>query len=167
MFTHLSESKVVSNKFTPGLIKYIEENTLDFLKSNKRHWWRYDSQNSVFSLEDIIGKQDPNLDLLSIAISKKLDRFVPVFIIENCERLSTSRRTYDWRYEYEINVDVHLDSLGFACMRSAEQAYQEIETYIVNVLRVNPDKAVPVQVADKDKINQHGFDLKQSFRHRK
>lgn len=50
---------------------------------------------------------------------------------------------------------------------STYEMYQLLAGYCANVLRDNPDTKPPVQVSDKDRIVQHGFDLKQSFRHRK
>jgi hypothetical protein len=34
-------------------------------------------------------------------------------------------------------------------------------------MKESPDIKPPVEIHDKDKITGHGFDLKQSFRHRK
>lgn len=53
------------------------------------------------------------------------------------------------------------------CPLTPQEMYQQLSYYIGNVLRDSPDKQPPVQVSDKDRILQHGFDLKQSFRHRK
>jgi hypothetical protein len=45
-----------------------------------------------------------------------------------------------------------------------EDMWQNIYSCHTNLLRKNPDKAVPVQLADKDRIVKAGFDLKTSFR---
>ncbi len=65
-----------------------------------------------------------------------------------------------------IHVPI-LKDIGFNHVQSPEQTYQDISYYMANVLRENPDVVPPVKIADKDRIVQHGFDLKQSFRHRK
>ena len=46
----------------------------------------------------------------------------------------------------------------------AYQLNQEVEQVIAN--QVNPEHKL-IQISNKDRIVQHGFDLKQSFRHRK
>ena len=58
-----------------------------------------------------------------------------------------------------------LADLGFASIVPAEQMWQDIYSTMINVLRKNPDKAPPVQVAEKYRIEEAGFDLKTSFRH--
>lgn len=47
---------------------------------------------------------------------------------------------------------------------SPEQIWQKLYHFCSNVLRENPDTMQPVQVDDKTKIVQAGFDLKTSFR---
>ena len=64
------------------------------------------------------------------------------------------------------NIPV-LQDLGFASIMSPEQCYQELSQFLGNVLRESPDSKPPVEVEDKFKIVGAGFDLKQSFRHRK
>lgn len=60
-----------------------------------------------------------------------------------------------------------LKDLGLSSLYPAEALYQDIAYFVGNVLHPSPDLAPPVFIADKDKIVQYGFDLKQSFRHRK
>lgn len=59
-----------------------------------------------------------------------------------------------------------LSTTGIQDYVSAEQMYQNIEWYLMNVLRDSPDTKPPVEVSNEQKILQHGFDVKQSFRHR-
>jgi hypothetical protein len=61
----------------------------------------------------------------------------------------------------------NLGELGFASLISPEQMYQDIAYFIGNTINESPDLAPPNHMTDKEKIAQHGFDLKQSFRHRK
>lgn len=58
-----------------------------------------------------------------------------------------------------------LSGLGFPAIVSPEQMWQDIYSTITNVLRKNPDKAPPVEVANQYKIHAAGFDLVTSFRH--
>ncbi len=57
-----------------------------------------------------------------------------------------------------------LSKYGFTSVLSPEQAYQELDYFIGNLMNESPDLDPPVEVSDKDKIVQHGFDLKTSFR---
>ncbi len=94
------------------------------------------------------------IDDLSIAIGQ------PVFIIN---RYYPSQRNESLYIEESIPI---LQNLNFPSIQAPQILYQELEHYISNVLRTNPDTLVPVEVEDKHKITQHGFDIKQSFRHR-
>jgi hypothetical protein len=58
-----------------------------------------------------------------------------------------------------------LGELGFAAIFSAEQAYQNLSYFVGNYLRDSADLNPPAAVSDRDRIVQHGFDLKKSFRH--
>lgn len=56
---------------------------------------------------------------------------------------------------------------GMVALLDSQQTYQEIAYAITNLLNPNPDNTPPIVVSDKYKIQAAGFDLKQSFRHRK
>lgn len=60
-----------------------------------------------------------------------------------------------------------LQDLGFSSIVKPETLYQELAYYISNVMVESADIKPPTQVSNKDRIQQYGFDLKQSFRHRK
>jgi len=51
-------------------------------------------------------------------------------------------------------------------IKSPEILFQDVYSYISNVLRENPDVKPPVEVANENKITAAGFDIKKSFRHR-
>lgn len=174
---YINDSKVLSQKYNSDIYEYLINNSDywdDFYQKKNSYLWNRDDPRRVYRLDDLIGKADSGLDELSKLLTNKMGRPIPMFTIEKDEFNSSTRR---WLHgiekidlpinQLEINVNVCLNDLGFAAIMSAEQAYQHIESYIVNVLRDNPDKIPPVQVDDKIKIGQHGFDLKQSFRHRK
>lgn len=59
------------------------------------------------------------------------------------------------------------DIKGMVALLDPQQTYQEISYAITNLLNTNPDTTPPIVVSDKYKIQAAGFDLKQSFRHRK
>lgn len=58
-----------------------------------------------------------------------------------------------------------LKDYGIASLITPQEMWQNIYTCLTNVLRKNPDKEPPVEVAEKYKIHAAGFDLKTSFRH--
>ena len=70
----------------------------------------------------------------------------------------------------EIVVDSaipRLTNLGMPSLYPAEQLYQDISYFICNTMKDSPDMMPRTEMTDKERILQHGFDLKQSFRHRK
>jgi hypothetical protein len=72
-----------------------------------------------------------------------------------------------WR-NFHIDTDIPiLKDSGIASIISPEKMYQDISYFIGNVLKDNPDTLPPVNISDKDKLTQAGFDATISFRHRK
>ncbi|MBK9153905.1 MAG: hypothetical protein IPM25_06755 [Chloracidobacterium sp.] len=61
-------------------------------------------------------------------------------------------------------LNPRLKNLGFERIRDAFTAFQEISMYVANILIEQKEIGI---VDDKHRIEQHGFDFKQSFRHRK
>jgi hypothetical protein len=59
-----------------------------------------------------------------------------------------------------------LKDFGIASVLPAEQCYQEIAMFL-NVLTEPPDNMPPAPMTDIQKVESHGFDKRQSFRHRK
>lgn len=89
------------------------------------------------------------------AVSKEIGQ--PIFIISHM-------------YRNYIEVDSRipiLNEMNVASFYDAHQIYQDISHYICNVIRTSPDVTPPTVVSNEDRIVQYGFDLKQSFRHRK
>jgi len=90
-----------------------------------------------------------------VELSKFLD--APVFCI----------RSVGWR---DITIDCNvpiLTNTGIPSIIEPNKIYQEISYFIANTMHTNPDIEPPVRIGEKDRIVSHGFDLKQSFRHRK
>jgi len=57
-----------------------------------------------------------------------------------------------------------LRDFGIPSLVTPEQMWQAIYDCFVNRLRRNPDKEVPVQLSNEERIEKAGFDLKTSFR---
>jgi hypothetical protein len=95
------------------------------------------------------------------AISRKIKQ--PVFVIDHYSYGYSSGTT---TFVIEENIPI-LQNFHFAKYASPEQLYQEIAYYISNKMVDSPDLVVNNNMTDKEKIVQHGFDYRQSFRHRK
>jgi len=127
---------------------WVESNPV---KKGARGWWWQNEMDD--------GKQKAFL----LKLSKVVGR--PVYEVE----LS---RTYDNKLRgFALNIvgrpPILSQIKGFASKYPAQQIYQDIEYGIVNLLNDSPDMAGPTAITNNEKIVSHGFDLKQSFRHRK
>lgn len=96
-----------------------------------------------------------------IELSRQLK--APVFMISDTRSYYGRQQSFHAQIEYNIPV---LKDYGIPSIIPAEQMYQDISYFIGNVMHESPDTAPPVTISDKDRIVQHGFDLKKSFRHR-
>ena len=108
------------------------------------------------------GEQHPWIIEVSRRASNSRNRFrpQPVFVIREI------RDRGDKYVQFERRTPV-LAELGLPSLLSAEQIYQEIAYFVGNVLLPSPDTRPPVEVDNKHKIIAAGFDLRESFRHRK
>lgn len=105
-------------------------------------------------IENFVRISQNNHDDL-IKLHKELNS--PVFAIVNVT----------WgTFHIDKNIPILSDS-GIASIISPEQMYQQLSAFINSVLRDNVDTKPPVQIDDKYKLTQAGFDAKISFRHRK
>lgn len=175
----------VNGKYTLGL-KFNENNyvynLIDFQKYLSTHY-----PDSRFSADkkEAIRWFEKNL----IEFEKIKDRLpmlnVPIqfigrtHVLMSQENVDTSLKqvihayvasSSNFRYEYEYNYKcLAIDNMKLSCIQfykvmSADIIAQEINMYLLN--KVNPENNTVI-IADKDRIVQHGFDLKQSFRKRK
>jgi len=89
----------------------------------------------------------------------------PVLIFAGTDQV---RKGNTWQHIAKIERKIPvLADYKFGAVREATQLYQDLSYFMGNTIHPSPDLAPPVQVSDKDRIVQHGFDLRQSFRHRK
>lgn len=86
----------------------------------------------------------------------------PIFIVNHIE---WDRKTRTYRFTVDQNIPV-LQECGINHHIQPEQLYQETAYYISNKMVTSPDLVVVDSMSDKEKIVQHGFDIRQSFRHR-
>lgn len=130
-----------------GQYKIINQVDLDLIIKSYSTYYRYNNKSKLV-LEDFLGIEVPE------KFYKAIGHPVAIFNVTNSG----------------INLNPIIPNLGdcgFAKYMDPELLYQEISYFITNKLSANPDTVVPVQIEDKYKITQAGFDLKQSFRHRK
>lgn len=136
------------HSFEPAKL-VTEENfggrTSELFQYSSLRWERYQNRESVWAWE----------------ISRKIKQ--PVFVIDGIQYGWTSGTT---TFTIEENIPI-LQNFHFAKFYGPEQLYQEIAYYISNKMVDSPDLVVKNNMTDKEKIVQHGFDYKQSFRHRK
>lgn len=113
----------------------------------------------MVELEYYHGQNNDSFDIL-VKLSKELG--TPIFEYDG----------YDFGEYYIMDGNMYnkipnLQELGIASVYSPEQLYQDLSYFIGNIMKDNPDINPPVIIEDIHKITGHGFDLKQSFRHRK
>jgi len=105
------------------------------------------------TIKELIGVPNP----ACVEISRKLQ--IPVFLLED-------HHYKHLREPFHITINrtvPNLGELGFASIIPAEQMYQEIAMFLTS-LRDSPDSLPPVDISDKDRLTQKGFDAKVSFR---
>lgn len=66
----------------------------------------------------------------------------------------------------DANIPI-LGDIGLPNLINSYQLYQEISYFMGNLINVSPDLSLKSMMTSKEKIVQHGFDIKKSFRHRK
>ena len=144
-YTPDSEDRILSRTEHPDLVEVIEKGTRIQSLLNER----------ARTVEDYLGVPSEGF----VEASRVLN--APVFMIEH---VSAANNGVTLHVSGKIPV---LANLGLSAQVPPEQMFQELAYFIGNVMRVSPDLAPPVVVAEKDRIVQHGFDLKTSFRTRK
>jgi hypothetical protein len=96
-----------------------------------------------------------------IELSRKIS--APVFAIRRIQGM--------WREQkssvFICNRCPILKDIGVPSLITAFQMYQDLSYFMGNTMKVSPDINPPVEVSNKEKILKAGFDLSQSFRHRK
>jgi hypothetical protein len=104
-----------------------------------------------------------------LELSRKVGQ--PVFKIHNViHSYNWATKRKDGELEYIIIVDRKIPILseyGFPQEIGAEAIFGKIDYFVRNLKYDNPDVSVSTPMGNKEKIVSHGFDLRQSFRHRK
>lgn len=87
----------------------------------------------------------------------------------NSDSVFLQHKTPIWVAKFYVEepngiLNPRLKDYGFEKIKDSFAAFQEISMYLANI--IVEQKEIDI-VDDKHRIEQHGFDLKQSFRHRK
>lgn len=98
-----------------------------------------------------------------VEISKIINQ--PIFNLSELAKYCYNPKLKCEKEYYDIIPN--LDKLHISSVYSVEQIYQDLNYFLVNVLKDSPDVTPPIEISDKDKIEGHGFDKKISFRKRK
>lgn len=112
---------------------------------NKRNYF---TKQSIAAMQGVVNNE-------ALALTKLVG--TPVFSFTNSRRSNTV---------VDENIPI-LGNIGLAAIYPADQLYQDLAYFICNTMNDSPDMAKPSVITDTEKICSHGFDLKQSFRHRK
>lgn len=129
----------------------------DVINLSVQYHWRPNESWSSLKWERYFGQENAT----ALALSKAIKQ--PVFLVDSYHKNWTSKSTH-----FEINPHIPvLREYGINHYIQPEQLYQEIAYFMSNKMVDSPDLVVHNNMTDKEKIVQHGFDLKQSFRHRK
>ena len=91
-----------------------------------------------------------------LELSRKVN--APVFTFD-----ATSSNTHDVQVDGEIPI---LGDIGLPSKINSQQLYQDIAYFLGNIMKLSPDMMPATSMTDKEKVLQHGFDKKVSFRHR-
>jgi hypothetical protein len=89
------------------------------------------------------------------------EKFLNLFIKYNTPIFTSDYRSSSFRYDCVLLNSSNLHTFKFQKVFGPYDAYQELEMFISNVLKLN--EPVTVDVNDKTRIKKHGFD-KMSFR---
>ena len=140
------------------LIQTLDENGL------VKPWTIIDEKVHTEAWEILNGRWSRNIELLEsigvfseplLELSRKVG--APVFSFD------TSYRTDDIIVDGEIPI---LGNIGFPSKMKSQQLYQDIAYFLGNVMKLSPDMMPATTMTDKEKVLQHGFDGRVSFRHR-
>ena len=137
--------ETIPHKFLGKIYKYpIEWNLLVEMPTPKQHWFNKKSVG--------YGEHHPEIEDLCVKLK------APVFEVSKVTWCKDG-----WKNYYLEHKVPKLSDYGFPRVYPAEQIYQDIALHLGKQISVD----VPVALTDKERIVQAGFDLKQSFRHRK
>ena len=110
---------------------------------------------SRWSIEDLSVGSIGVFSTSLLELSRKFN--APVFTLSNLF----------WKNIVNVDGEIPiLGDIGFASIINAQQIYQDLSYFMANIIKTSPDLGPVNIISDEEKILQHGFDIRQSFRHR-
>lgn len=133
------------------LLTFLEFTSKKYVKDKVNKYYNFRSSSRI--------KQIFSKDFNRTKYSKLfIDHNIPIFIVKD------NKNSKDYSYSRYNNIYLNpfnLYQYKFQKIFSPFEAYQELEMYISNFLRLQ--EPTTIEVSEKDKISKHGFD-KYSFR---
>lgn len=124
------------------------EETAEITKKKRRYWARHSFP---------YGIEQPFL----VDLSRQIQ--APVFVVrEACGLWKSSNTCITIAGQCPI-----LQTVGMPTLIPPSRMYQDLAYFVGNTLNSAPDQQPPVEVTNRQKILKAGFDLTQSFRHRR
>ena len=126
-------------------IMYLAEENI--LKKKEKYYW-HKSIRSVDGAEEFFDSKTYYKYFEKYFVEYK----VPIFVLKRSDKRG---------FDFQITSNCNLEDLGFAKVKDPVTAFQEIYMYLAGVL--GNTKKDTVDISDKDKLQQRGFD-KYSFK---
>ena len=127
--------------------RLLTKNDMSLILSEESYFFNRQRFEHSFAVKSITAEE----------ISKQIQQ--PVFIISHISIIKNNLKYSLCSLEKRIPS---LEKIGFMKIKSPEILFQDVYSYISNVLRENPDVKPPVEVANENKITAAGFDIKKS-----
>lgn len=147
----IAEIRVNSNYQSSTI---VFDNAIDYISFIKLHGQNENRWNDFFNIKKINEYFNANFSQLQ---SIFFEHRCPLFLYHKNEK-----HPKDLSKNLFITINPKLSDLQWQKRKSPTEVFQDIFQYISGVLgKVEKD---PIQVSDKDRIKQHGFDPKYGFR---
>ena len=156
---------IVMGKLYLLVAKYTNKPPVWKVLSKSHELYKYLPKRRLYSDIETINLYIDRSEKIYLDLCKKLK--TPVFVQAQAYNSSwRSRPKGANKAEIVLEPKVpNLGELGFTALYSPEQLYQDLSYFMANTINDSPDMTPPVAISDKDKLLQHGFDPKRSFRH--
>jgi hypothetical protein len=130
-------------------IAYLKKEDLKENSFEERFWYSKDG--------DFWGKNDWSYLVDLFRLHK-----TPIFLYGNVDDLLTHDEKHDLKKYFNLIINPKLKEIKYQAEMDAATTFQEVFMYIAGVLG-SVEKEM-INISDKDKIKQHGFDPKYGFR---
>ncbi len=143
--------------YAPKKAKYVY--TFEHFEKNKAKFCNWFDSSNYFQINHLLENKRELIRIKQFFIDWHfqsdevfLENKTPIWVV----RLDT--------YRQKGLINPKLKDYGFNCIKDSFTAFQEISMYLSNIL---VEQKEVLKIEDKYRIEQHGFDLKTSFRKEK